>query len=656
MCGIAGFYNSSLNSSNYPETIKKMLSFIRHRGPDEAGYYADDNVVMGTVRLSIIDLQTGTQPLSDKSERYWICYNGELYNYKELRKELELKGHTFITTSDTEVVLLAWVQWKEECLLKFNGAFAFAIYDTQESSLFLARDRYGKRPLFYSQQNNTFIFASEMKAFFGYDKFDFTMDTKQLASIFTIWTPLPHQSGFKNIHQLPNGEYLIVKGNVCTKKDYTQLNFKTKPFNKTESEAIELIREALSESVRLRLRSDVEVGIYLSGGLDSSIVTQLVTQASSQQFRTFSIEFDNKEFDESKEQMAVAQYFNTCHSFIRITDKDITDNFPKALYYAEMPVFRTAFVPMYLLSNKVSNSGIKVILSGEGSDEAFLGYDIFKETLLRSTWKSLNSQQRKEKLTKVHPFLNHFNAENSNFLMGLYQQYAEENLPHLFSHEMRFQNGRFSTRLLQTQDDPFTEIYKLIEQENYISNLTTVQKAQWLEYKTLLAGYLLSTQGDRMGMANGVENRCPFLDPYIVELASNVNLKFDDGFNEKYILKKAFQDRLPEAIIKRNKLPYRAPDSAAFVNERPDYLDLIFSETELKKVWFLNTTFCQLLIKKIFSTSPELISAKENQAFMFLISSMLLYHFFVLKDISVTERCLTIEDILVKKVDKRMIL
>ncbi len=656
MCGIAGFYNSTQSLEDYPKTIKRMLSYIKHRGPDEAGYYTDDNITMGTVRLSIIDLQMGSQPLSDKSERYWICYNGELYNYKELRKELQQKGYTFRTTSDTEVVLYAWILWQEGCLLRFNGAFAFAIYDSQESSLFLARDRFGKRPLFYSQLGNTFVFASEMKAFLGYSKFDFTIDTKQLSSIFTLWTPLPHQTGFKNIHQLPNGEYLIVKGRVCKRNNYTRLNFNNNFNNNTEEETIESIREALLESVKLRLRSDVEVGIYLSGGLDSSIVTQLVTQASDQQFRTFSIEFDNNEFDESKEQKAVAQFFNTQHTSISITNKDITDNFTKALYYSEMPVFRTAFVPMYLLSKKVSGARIKVVLSGEGSDEAFLGYDIFKETLLRSMWNNLNSQERKEKAARIHPFLEHLGAENNTYLMGLYQQYSEEHLPGLFSHEMRFQNGRFSTRLLKEQVDPFAEIYTGMEQENHFSSLSPVQKAQWIEFKTLLAGYLLSTQGDRMALAHGVENRCPFLDPHIIDLATSVNLKFDDGFNEKYLLKKAFQDRLPGIVINRNKQPYRSPDSAAFIAERPEYMELILSSTELNKVDFLNTHFCQRFIKKIFSTPLSLISAKENQAFMFLISSVLLHHYFINRDISPVETSLTIEDTLVRIVDKRTVL
>ena len=656
MCGIAGFYKPSRQIKDYSNTIKKMLSLIQHRGPDEAGYYVDDYVAIGTTRLSIIDIQNATQPLSDQSKRYWICYNGELYNYKELKKELQQEGLSFYTNSDTEVLLQAWIYWKEECLKKLNGAFAFAIYDTQEVSLFLARDRYGKRPLFYSEQNGEFIFASEMKAFLGYDGFSFDWDPQQLTSILALWTPLPKQSGFKNIKQLPMGEYLIVNGKEAnlTRSSYTKLNFETTSFVQTESDAIEQVRDLLLESVKLRLRSDVEVGVYLSGGLDSAIITQLASEMSSQQVQTFSVEFENKEFDESVDQKLLAKHLGTKHSSITITNKDISENFPTALFHAEVPAFRTAFVPMFLLSKKVQEEGIKVILSGEGADEAFLGYDLFKETLLRISWNKISNQERKNKLAKMHPHLNHFNSANQTYLMGLYQQFSEEKMSGLFSHEMRFQNGCFSTRLLENHDNPFKEIYRLIEEEIYYTGLSPIQKAQWLEFKTLLPGYLLSTQGDRMSLAHGVENRCPFLDPSIVNFSSHVNLKFDDGFNEKYLLKKAFQAKLPKKIIEKNKFPYRAPDSSAFVNCRPDYLDLLFSDTELKNLGFLDLNFTKQFVQKIFSTPSNQISTKENQTFVFLLSLALLNNFFIKKEgVTIGIGSHSIESILVKVIDMR---
>jgi asparagine synthase (glutamine-hydrolysing) len=651
MCGIVGFYNSSFPSEEYAGSIKRMLSLIKHRGPDEAGYFVDQMIAMGTARLSIIDLTSGTQPLSDRSQRFWICYNGELYNYKELRKELQQKGYVFETSSDTEVVLQSWMHWREECLVRFNGAFAFAIYDTVEETLFIARDRYGKRPLFYVEQNGELLFASEMKAFLGYKGFDFSLDPAQIASILAIWTPLPHQSSFKNIKQLPMGEYLLVKGSQVRKKKYEQLTFATPSFTGSESEAIERVREVLTESVKLQLRSDVEVGIYLSGGLDSSIITQLTTQLATKQVHTFSVEFEDKQFDESSEQKELATHLKTSHSAVSISYKDIAENFPKAMYHAEVPAFRTAFVPMLLLSRLVREHGIKVVLSGEGSDEAFLGYDIFKDTLLRKAWNTLSIEEKKDRLAKMYPYLSHFNS--GDHLMGLYQQFSEEQMPGLFSHEMRFQNGRFSNRLLQTQVDPFEAIYTFIANEPEYAGLNPIQKTQWLEFKTLLSGYLLSTQGERMSLAHGIENRCPFLDPNVVAFASSINLKFNDGFNEKYLLKRAFQHKLPTRIINRPKNPYRAPDSSAFVKHRPDYLDILLSDEELKNVEFLNTQFAKTLTKKIFSSDPSQISTKENQTFIFLLSLTQLHQYFTKRKGLAEYDSQQIENILVRKIDRR---
>jgi asparagine synthase (glutamine-hydrolysing) len=229
----------------------------------------------------------------------------------------------------------------------------------------------------------------------------------------------------------------------------------------------------------------------------------------------------------------------------------------------------------------------------------------------------------------MYPYLEHFNTARQNHLLGLYQQFSQETMPGLLSHEMRFQNGRFSNRLLQSLFDPYEEIQTYVREDQHFAALSPVQKAQWLEFKTLLAGYLLSTQGERMSLAHGVENRCPFLDPNVVALASAVNLQFDDGFNEKYLLRKAFQDRLPSRIVNKHKFPYRAPDSPAFVKDRPDYLDTLLSETELKSMEIINTKFAQALTKKIFSTPPEQISTKENQTFIFLLSLTLIHHFFV---------------------------
>jgi asparagine synthase (glutamine-hydrolysing) len=630
MCGIAGFISSSLDGEATPDVITSMLSLIRHRGPDEAGYYLDDGVAMGAVRLSIVDLSSGSQPMSDATERYWICFNGELYNHVELREELRRLGRPFRTHSDTEVVLQAWIQWGPECLTRFNGAFAVAIRDAVSGDLFLARDRYGKRPLFYVDRRGELLFASEMKAFRAFPGFRFALDSRELASIFAVWTPLPDRTPFQGVRQLPTGSVLTVRGGRRTLRTYEELKVDAPPFTGSEADAVAFVRETLRTSVEVRLRSNVEVGVYLSGGLDSSIVTKLATDLSRSEVRTFSVEFDDKTFDESRSQRVVASHLGTRHSSITVSSADIAASFPSAVHHAEVPAFRTAFVPMYLLSRHVHDAGIKTVLTGEGADEAFLGYSLFRETLLRASWDELSDAERKTRLAGLYPELDHFGPTHQAHLAGLFRQFSAERLPGLFSHELRYQNGRFAARLLRDRTDPFDDTLALVRATPGYSALTPVQKAQWLEYKTLLAGYLLSTQGERMSLAHGVENRCPFLDPAVVRAAASVNLRFDDGFDEKLILKKAFQGELPEWSLTRPKQPYRAPGSGVFKEQRPDYLELVLSDTELGKIDCVDPVFARKLVSKIMSTPDAEISTKEDQAFIYLLSTAVLNQQFVM--------------------------
>lgn len=630
MCGLAGFVSPSLRADAAPGVITSMLSLIRHRGPDEAGYYLDDGLTMGAVRLAIVDLPSGAQPMADPSERHWICFNGELYNHVELREELRRLGRPFRTQSDTEVALQAWIQWGPACLTRFNGAFAMAIRDAVSGDLFLARDRYGKRPLFYADLRGEFLFASEMKAFRAYPGFRFELDPRELESIFAVWTPLPDRTPFKGIRQLPMGSFLTLRDGHHTLHTYEELEVTAPPFTGSEAEAAAYVRETLRESVEMRLRSDVEVGVYLSGGLDSSIVTKLATDLSSHEVRTFSVAFEDKTFDESGNQHEVASYLGTRHSSITVSAADIAESFPSAVYHAEVPAFRTAFVPMYLLSRHASDAGIKTILSGEGADEAFLGYSLFRETLLRASWHELPEDERADKLAGLHPELAHFGPAHRKHLTGLFQQFSVERLPGLFSHELRYQNGLFATRLLKDRAEPFADALTLVRTAPEYAALTPVQKAQWLEYKTLLAGYLLSTQGERMGLAHGVENRCPFLDPAVVRAAAAVNLRFDDGFDEKAILKKAFRGELPASSLTRPKQPYRAPGSAVFKEQRPDYLELLLSDAELAQLDCIDPAFAKRLVAKIMSTPDAEISTKEDQAFVYLLSTAVLNQQFVM--------------------------
>lgn len=631
MCGIAGFIQTSLPVPQREASIREMLGYIAHRGPDEGGYYLDEQVALGAVRLKIIDLLSGRQPISDAAQRYWIAYNGEVYNYKELRAELSKEGYPFQTSSDTEVVLAAWIHWGPACFTRLNGAYAFAIYDAVEKELVLARDRYGQRPLYYAAHDGGVLFASEMKCFLAYPGFDFQFDQAALASIFSVWTPLPAQTPFQGARQLPMGCWMRIKANSREIYEYEALDLDPPPFKGSEAEATAITREKLTQSVRLRLRSDVEIGTYLSGGLDSAIVTQLALEQGLDRLHSFSVSFEETAFDEGTYQKILNQKLGTIHTRISVSNYQIAQAFAEAVWHAETPQFRTAQTPMFLLSKAVQAAGIKVVLTGEGADESFLGYNIFKETLLRTNWNNQTEIEKRKSLTQLYPYLPHFSSANEEVLLGLYQRFSEEKEANLFSHELRIHTASLARRLLQQSAGGLEEIKKMLLSASGYANLSPIQKAQFLEFKTLLGGYLLSSQGDRMSLAHGVENRAPFLDGEVVKWAAGLpqEWKLSGGQIEKYILKQAFKD-LPVQITKRAKQPYRAPDAKVFFEaKQPDYLALLFSESELKKVDGLDLGFALRLIAKLKKRQGLGISPREDQAFILLLSLVLLHRFFV---------------------------
>jgi asparagine synthase (glutamine-hydrolysing) len=651
VCGIAGLYRTEQAADARLHSLKGMLAHLRHRGPDEMGYYCDDAIAMGTARLSIVDLETGQQPITDASGRFWIVFNGEIYNHTELRGKLVDLGFRFTSRSDTEVLLAAWIGWGPDSLLRLNGAFAFAIFDKQERSLVIARDRFGKRPLYYIRHAEGLVFGSEMKSFLAYEQFRFEFDGQQLSSIFQTWTPLEHQSGYRSVHQVPAGAYLVAAGNSTQIIRYATLGFASSARSITEGQAVELVRETLSSSVRLRLRADVEAGAYLSGGIDSAIVAHLIAENRPGAVKTFSISFEDAEFDERSDQQLISSFLGSDHAQLNISATDIVESFPQALWHAEVPVFRTAFVPMFLLSKFVRAHGLKIVLTGEGADEAFLGYDIFKETLLREQWASLELAEKQRRVARLYPYLRRFGEYDQVALVALFNQFSQDAAAPFFSHELRFHNSKLSGRLLQGASDALHNLRSHVEDIGRFESLTPVQRAQWLEYKTLLGGYLLSTQGDRMSLAHSVENRCPFLDPNVVELASASNLKFNDGFDEKYLLKKAFAGNLPERILTKPKQPYRAPDASAFLKCRPDYLEYLRSEHELKKLDVVDTRFSLAFVNRMLAKSPEQVSQAENQAFLFLLSVALLHRRFIERPTAAPD---SIDSLLVRRIDGRV--
>jgi asparagine synthase (glutamine-hydrolysing) len=420
MCGIGGIidYNFKANTRG---NIESMLRVISHRGPDECGIYLSQLATLGNVRLSIIDIEGGQQPLSDPSGRFWIVFNGEIFNYKELRTDLERKGNIFKTKSDTEVLVQLYALYGNKCLNLLNGQFAFAIWDKLKEELFIARDRVGIRPLFYNIRAGVFSFASEIKALFQQKEISRELSPESLSQVYTFWTTITPNTPFKNILELPPGHFARFDRKGLTIEKFWELNFTRPSSSLSLEDAIGHFHELFSDAVRIRLRADVEVAAYLSGGIDSSATVAYIKDIEPGVLNTFSIGFDEKDFDESVFQNEAAKYFSTNHKSMICTAKDISDSFPRVIWHSETPILRTAPTPMLLLSNLVKENNIKVVVTGEGSDEILGGYDIFKEAIIKKFWSTQpDSTIRPLLLKKLYPYLSQMKDLNPAMLRMFY--------------------------------------------------------------------------------------------------------------------------------------------------------------------------------------------------------------------------------------------
>jgi asparagine synthase (glutamine-hydrolysing) len=623
MCGIAGIFELRPEARERRELLDTMLQRIAHRGPDAQGTVHFPEACLGHVRLSIIDLAHGQQPMGCSEGRYWLSYNGEVFNYIELKEELEKLGQVFHTHSDTEVVLKSLVLWGPTALSKFNGQFALAWLDRQEKTVLLARDPFGERPLFYAKHSEAFSIASEIKGLLSLPWLSREFDMEALHSIAGSWTLQPSQTCFKGIHQLPPGHWMRIplgQGEPNLKAiPYYQL-----PTMDEENISLDTVREALDKSVRLRLRSDVPVGTYLSGGLDSSIITALTCQ-HKENVRSFSVSFSDPAYDEQREQQLASRHLGTKHIELRINEADIANAFPDAVAHAECGQFRTALTPLYLLAQQVRKEGLKVVLTGEGADEFWLGYNIYKETLFRLQLPQLDDDAAALQLSKLYPYLPHFQAEHARQQLPLFRK-ALGGSDLLFSHQMRLNTSSWSESFLapSTQSAQQQWIDTLGKWPGF-SERDVLGKAQELERLSLLHGYLLSSQGDRMAMAHGVEARCPFLDPEVVALAQRCKQesKLEAGHNEKAILKKAFAGLLPTEIYTRSKQPYRAMEASCFVKTQPEWFREVSDPAYLAKREWLNGKKAAQLFSKIAESEGN-ISPRENQTVILLCSLLVL--------------------------------
>ncbi|NDP27146.1 MAG: asparagine synthase (glutamine-hydrolyzing) [Flavobacterium sp.] len=639
MCGIAGFidYGKSLSEVAGEPILNRMMTRINHRGPDDCGLYLESGMGMGNVRLSIIDLSGGDQPLSNEDESLWIVYNGEVFNYIELHDDLVKKGHRFKTHCDTEVILHMYEEYGAEALHYLNGQFAFAIWNNKKKECFFARDRVGIRPLFYSNINGTLVFGSEIKSLFEFPGITRHFSPEALKEVFTFWTTLSPRTLFEGVSELPPGHCAWYRNGRLEIKKFWSLKYATTStlFNGTPDEALDQFKYLLSDSVALRLRSDVPVAAYLSGGLDSSVTTALIKKAAPGHLNTFSIGFAENVFDETKYQNEVSQYFQTNHKSIVCSASDIADWFPKVVWHSEIPLLRTSPAPMIGLSKLVHEHGIKVVITGEGADEALAGYNIFKETLIRQFWaRQPQSKIRPLLLKKLYPYLPNISQASQGMLRMFFGYKLEETDSPVYSHLLRWQNTSNIQKHFTTDLNEHLKDYNPIEQYTEmirpdVEGISSLAKAQLIETNVFMSGYLLSSQGDRMAMANSVEGRYPFLDYRLLEFAGSLPDEFKlKGMNEKFLLKELMKNEIPKSVLNRHKQAYRAPILEAFIGTKvPDYVSDMISCESLTASGVFNPKSVNNLITKIKTASFP--SEVDNMALVGILSTQLLFNLFI---------------------------
>jgi len=643
MCGIAGFLNFDGRPAD-PSLLQRMVRTLNYRGPDETGAYMRGPVGFAHNRLSILDIAGGKQPMASSDGSLWITFNGEIFNFLELQEELIKKGHKFSTRSDTEVILHLYQEYGADCVQHMNGQWAFAIWDAANRRLFLSRDRVGVRPLFYTTAAHSFIFASELKAVLAHPSVDRKLNVKALGQVFTYWFPLAPSTPFQNVHELPPGHSMIVENGEVKSHCYWQLDFSPADSAPVDSTSVQEkyeneFRDLLLDATRIRLRADVPVGAYLSGGLDSSVTTALAQRFVGSRLCTFSVAFEDPALDESSYQQEVVRSLDTQHQTIRCSANDIGEVFPAVIWHSERPILRTAPAPLFLLSRLVRENGFKVVLTGEGADEFLGGYDIYKEAKIRAFWAAqADSVRRPLLLKRLYPYLNGLQKQSPAYLQAFFHATPDDTKNPFFSHVPRWElTGRSevffapSVREELKQRAAYADIEQLLP--DGFSSWGTFSRAQYLESAFLLPAYLLSSQGDRVAMAHSVEGRYPFLDYRVVQFAASLppRLKMK-VLNEKYLLKKVFGDLVPSSVRNRPKQPYRAPDAISFFDPatgkaRHAYVDELLSADCIRAQGIFEPGAVQKLVAK--AKAGRASSFLDNAALVGVLSTQLLIHQFI---------------------------
>jgi len=590
MCGICGYFDLKKEKSPDQKILEAMANKIIHHGPDSSGYFLDNYGGMGFRRLSLIDLQGGEQPLYNEDKSIVLVCNGEIFNYLELRDDLQKKGHKFRTHTDVEVLIHLYEEYGCDFLNKLNGQFAFALYDIKEQTLVLARDQMGICPLFYTIVEQNLIFGSEIKAILEHPLVVPEVDLTGLDQILTFPGLISPRTMFKNIQSLKSGHYLILKDCQIKIREYWDLDYPKigeSPVYRSEIYYTERLQELLKQSISYRLQADVPVGLYLSGGLDSSLIAAMVQEMRPDyQIDSFSIGFEDKNICESYYRDILLRQLNFRHHEIRFNEQSISESLGKAIYHAECPLKETYNTASLALSSCANRHNIKAILAGEGADELFAGYVGYRfEQAQQNQAFSTNSNYNLETILEEELSLKVWGDNQLFYERNLYA-YQETKLA-LYSAKLREQFYQFDCLNFEVVD------------HEKIKNRHHLHKRSYLDFKLRLSDHLVADHGDRMALANSVEARYPFLDIHLVEFSTKIppDLKLNK-LEEKYILKQIAKNLIPLEIIHREKFAFHTQGSPNILKQNIEYIDYLLSSEVIKKQGYFDPVIIQKLKQK----------------------------------------------------------
>jgi len=613
MCGIVGLVNNK-NRQIDQIVLKKMTNALSHRGPDDLGLYISQKngnaVGLGHRRLSIIDIsRSGHQPMTNENQTIYIVFNGEIYNYKELKKELVDKGHKFNSNTDTEVIIHGYEEYGDQICNKLNGMFAFGIWDENKQLLLLARDRYGQKPLYYYQSNEDFFFASELKSLNKNPDFKNELDYKSL-SLYLLYeyVPAPY-SIYKGVKKLLPGNFLIWHNGQVKIKKYWDIQFNNKDIAYNVSEIEKKILDLLKKSIEIRLMSDVPLGVFLSGGIDSSAIVALMSEIiSGKNIKTFSIGFNEKSFDESSYSRKVAKKFGTDHHEKILTPKIMLDILPEIFSFLDEPFADASIIPTYLLA-KFTRNYVTVALGGDGGDELFAGYDPFIAHVFASYYEKIPKYFHNKivNLSRILPVSTKnmsFDFKLKQFLKGIPYIPEIRNQVWLGSFSKNDQDDILSPEIKQKLAD-FNTYENILSTINNINFRDKIDKIIFLYSKFYLAEDIL-TKVDRASMAVSLEVRSPFLDVNFAEFVNTIPSKLKlKGICTKYILKKSLQSKINRDLLYRNKKGFGVPLAKWMKNElKPIILD-IFSSSKIKNQGIFNAKAIETLLEKHFKGKQD---------------------------------------------------